>query len=264
MAIEVYDLTDKQKVDAKTLPQYCKNHDFQCLTDGCEARLYSYDIGGLRARFVSYNKFDHISTACIASELEYNPHSYAQHLFDLDKFINNLCSQHDVLNHAPVNHEMRNGIIRIHNRHQTAISTLGELYSQCCVTGLGNYYNGYLIDDIFASRDNYAVKSLGFTGFHVVETSFYKYIPYTSQMDFNYTPFGLITTTPVHVRISFSSADIAYKYYCRHFMDKTTKKAKAGIHRNLIVIGGVWEASNLSDCIAVCNIASQRQIKFID
>ena len=250
-------------VDARLEPANEK-HMYYCVKNKCKARMYAYALGNTNARFVSYDKNDHVSISCMCNEFDYNPNSHDEKLFDIVECAGHICGKGN--ESKTMSHHKRDGLhVKMENNVLTPIRTVNELYLQFCVTGLGNKYNGYLIDDYFACRDNYVVKSKGFEGFQLVETSFFKYRSYTKYMDFNFPPFNAVTRDAVvHIRLDFGDEKRAYRYYMQHFMDKTTKKPKKNIHNKLIVVAGIWEKVDNDDVVAMCKINNINQLKFYD
>ncbi len=242
-----------------------EKHDYYCKCDGCSAHMYAYALGQTNARFVSYNKFEHVSISCIPVEMEFDPTAHSEELFDMDTYIMNVCGEVKHIDRGariPTSTEHRH--VHIKTKPLTAINTTNDLYLQFCHAGLEASYNGYSVNEFFACRNNYEEKSHGFTGFQLVEASFYKYHPYTQYMDFNFTPYGKITFEPVHIRLDFGDKDKAFGFYKQHFADKKTWKPKKGVYTRLIVIAGVWEKLNSSDIISICKINKLTQIKFYD
>lgn len=253
----------KKLVFAKKLSAADSGKAYCCVTKKCTARMYGYSLGGHNARFNSYDINEHISSSCIGRELHFNDHLYDEDLFSLEEITADLENatvpqprhNHTVHGKDPVN---------IDNRDRTALRTTGAIYSMCCHIGVDGTYNEIPINTFFACRDNYAEKSNGFTGLHVVEASFYKFIANSPIMIFNYTPYGLITNNPAHIRIVFRDVKAMYKFYRTHFADKQTHKLKSGVRKRLVVIMGVWRETDDPDCIAECDIVKLSQFKFMN
>lgn len=253
------------RVVAKKLVASDGGKNFCCSTLNCKARMYGYALGSNNARFNSYNINDHISAKCIGREMRFNPHNYAEELFSLENIVADLENEDNhrgnYQGYKP--HSGAEGSIDIDNQSKTSLRTTGGLYTMCSNIGVDGTYNGISINDFFACRDNYAEKSRGFTGLHVVEASFYKYENKTPNMIFNYTPYNVVTNEPVHLRVIFGDSKTMFKFFERHFRDNKTGKVKQGARRRLVVIMGVWHKCD-DDCIAECRITKLSQFKFIE
>lgn len=252
-----------KKVFAKNLVANDSTHDFYCATENCHARMYGYALGSPNARFNSYNINEHISSACIGRELEFNDHDYAENLFSLESFAAQYEGNAKAMGSSKTNRSTGIGPISISNRSKTAINTIGSLYAMCCKRGINGTYNDIPISSFFACRDNYEDKSKGFTGFHIVEASFYKFEKDSPYMVFNYPPYGSSKGMPAHICLIFANNKEMFKFYRSHFRDTKTMKAKTDSHTRLIVVGGLWRESSRFDCIAECNIVKQTQFRFI-
>lgn len=257
MAKIAYDLNTDEKVNAEDLSSQYQSHKFCCITNGCFARMYGYALGSHNARFNSYNINEHISSSCIGRDLNFNPHQYVEEMFNIDEieaFYNSKTSNSN--SERDYNNDSKPVIIN--NKDKTSFRSLNALYAIFSNIGVNGYYNGVPINNHFACRDNYDEKKDGFTGFHVVETSFYKIIPYTSYILFNFTPYGSITRFPAHILIEFEDNKKMYAFYKKHFYNKQA-------HKRLVIICGTWfKDTTVEDEICRCNIYKMSQFKFID
>ena len=238
-----------------------KVRSYFCKTKGCPARMYAYGLGGENARFNSFDINEHISSACIGRELDFDAHTYDEELFSLGNLAKSL--QNPVASHRSTTYRSTSPKI-ITNKPVTAINTISALYAMACQRGITGTYNKIPIDSFFACRDNFAAKSKGFCGFYIVETSFYKFEAYTPYMIFNYPPFNYYSRKPVHVRLKFKDEKAMYHFYREHFYDDTTHKTKKNACKRLVIIAGEWRGSLDPSCIAECDIVKASQFKFIE
>lgn len=225
------------------------NESFYCITEGCNAEMTIVSAGNPEDAYFRRNPSSplHISPSCSKCSIAFRDSDYDENKFDKVKAFEWMFGISSIKRggSGTVKGEKGGG--------RPPVRTLGTLYSMCINKEKSDFYNGVLIDDLFADAENYNRYSKGMEGYLFVECSFYKKA---------YKEFALIMNYPVdfkkphgHVKIIFKDEKKFWKQY---------NKLKNNNHIEPIVIAGNWKkVTENKEYQSECTIYSDRQIYYV-
>ena len=229
-------------VDANKVGIENRDTKFICCTENCNAEMILCKAGTEDAYFRSRKKQDHVSANCIKSSIFFNPDKYDEALFDIGFAFESMLGQNhtiQTINRGEIG--VRRGVVGGHRRIR--IHTLPILYAMCISKDKNETYNGVLIDDIFADKDNYQRYSNGIEGFKIVETSFYSFTDAEKSITLNY---------PINNKGMNSWVKIRFEEEALYKSQK--RKLYKSLHIEPIIIAGGWtkspkESKHHSECV---------------
>lgn len=240
-------------VDANKVEIENRNAKFLCCTESCNAEMILCKAGTEEAYFRSRKKQDHISAKCIKNSMVFNSNTYDEALFDINfAFESMLGRNHTIQTIDRGDTGFRKGVVGGHRRLR--IHTLPILYAMCISKDKRGTYNGVLIDDIFADKDNYQRYSNGIEGFKIVETSFYYFTDAEKSITLNY---------PLNNKGLNSWVKIRFEEEALYKSQKS--KLYKSLHIEPIIIAGEWiKAPEGSKHHSECVIHKKTQIYYAE
>lgn len=228
------DCTDNDKI----LRFYCENPN-------CDAHLYIKALNSERKSHFCANKNHPHSSGCRKS----NPFDftiYSEDLFNYDDAINNILAPSNSIKIDYKNHN-KSGKPKI---RETSISKLNHLFYACKDIEHTGTYNGYTIWKIlFDCRCNY-ILTMGISGKHIIECSFYKY---SKNKEFIYFKYPIIQNLPNQYILKLKFSD-------RALFDNILRKIFNGYKTSAIAIAGDWKKE--SGNIYYSDFQTEKQIHF--
>lgn len=225
---------------------YSRKAKFFCKQPGCSARMLIVSMGEDNAYFRSANIEEHEFPYCLRRDIIFHPDDYNEELFRINEFINTILSGKT----APDIHHGHGGGGVVGGNRDIPISTLKGFYAACLHAGIDGRYGDCNVADVLCGFDNFAECRNGFTGFKVVELTYYYAIKDECAIVFNF-PFYQGASIP-HVKVFFENDQDRLRIVSHY------KKLKR-FWIDPIVIAGNWEESSDPDFIAVCTVRKKTQ-----
>lgn len=234
-----------------TIKHTNKNMRYKCVNPLCNVDMCLKNISDVeKATFAAFPKQvkNHVSTECIRGGIQFTESKYAENKFVFSNFMQGLMQDSET---SFANKKPKSTIITAVSENPP-IRGLLTAYKMCVTVGTDGYYNNISINDIFAGESNYETYAAGFTGYKIVECSFYYDVHEQMSFILNYPIFN--GNRRQYVKINIENRNLFFELR-KKLMDSTT-------HREPIVVAGEWTVSEHKDCCAECLIKSKKQIAF--
>lgn len=233
------------------------NGPFFCANDGCDAKMHLVCRSGSQ-HFACYSISDHKLPKCIRGTVTFNASNYNEQTFNMLDFQNSFLPDTNCSKHIRAD-KYRTASRTINNNPHPTIKQIKTLYAAFLERGLDGNYNGYGVNDYLCSYDNYDLYCNGFTGFKLVELTYYHKVKGEFAIIFNYPLFD--NTHNTHVKVEFANEQDFWNIY-NHYR----KLHLHDIAMNPLVIGAVWEEPLPSErnlYVAKCKIYKQTQHAYL-
>lgn len=247
-AKENRDATDT--VLAKNIPITKIKDTYYCVTPDCPALMTIVKAGNIKEAYfrrIPSSPY-HISSDCVRCSLIFEESKYDERKFNVDDAFGWFYE-------SPIpRFENKTGLKEGHvGGKSLKLRTLGNIYKMCVSKNKTDTYNGILIDDLFADKENFERYRNGLIGNKIVECSYWTKVYNKSALLFNYpTDF---TQPHIILRVNFSDEDMCWKYF---------NKFKGCHHTEPIAIAGEWTITpENSNYQFECTIVSSRQIHYV-
>ena len=223
---------------------------FYCATPGCSAEMTLVQGGDIQNAYFRRVKSSppHTSIYCTRCSIRFEVSQYDEKKFNIDTAFNYILGQGSSFQRGDTGNKTgRKG------GGKPGIRTLGNLYYLCINKSKNDYYNGILIDDILADKENYSRYCNNLKGNLLVECSFYKKVMNEPILLFNY-PSDFKKTHNI-VEVHFADQQMCWDYYW---------KCRECSHIEPIVIAGNWETIfHKGKYVSKCQINSSRQFMIV-
>lgn len=235
------DLKNAKNATTRTVPYYCR-------FDGCNARMTLVSMGTDKAHFRSCSIQEHAFSYCIKDNISFHSDQYNENLFNFDTLKNHILKEKNINIHNSSSHSSTPSTIG--NNQLRPIRTLGTFYAACLSRGINRYYGDVYINDILACSENYDENKAGFSGFKLVELTYYHKVKDELAFIFNYPTYNSKYKT--HVKVTFTDPKDFWQIF-NHF--KNISKP----YLEPIVIAADWNFSNSPEysCEAIVRQSSQ-------
>lgn len=234
-----------------TIKHAGKNMQYKCRNPLCNVDMCLKNVSDAKkAMFAAFPKQvkNHVSTECIRSGIQFTKSKYAEYKFVFSEFMQGLMQEDETsrISKKPSS----NSTIPVSKN--PPIRGLLTAYKMCVTLGADGHYNNISINDIFAGETNYKTYSAGFTGYKIVECSFYYDVHEQMSFILNYPIFN--GNRRQYVKINIENRNL--------FFELRKKLIASTTHREPIVVAGEWTVSDYKDCCAECLIKNKKQIAF--
>ena len=240
---------DGQPVFAKDV--FSRRPPFFCINDGCSARMYIVSMGESRAHFRSASIDDHNYSYCLRQDITFNPDEYDETLFHINDFIKTILAG---ITKASIHNHNNGGGGSVGTGNRVCINTLKGFYSAYLHYGIHGKYGDCLIGDYLCGYDNYETYKNGFTGFKVVEATYYYAIKEEKAIVFNFPSYDSEHSSHIKVIFIDDKDRMSIVKHC---------KAIKRFWMRPILIAGDWKTSSNKDIIAECVVNKRTQHAYI-
>ena len=213
--------------------------------------MHIVSMGDQRAHFRSSSIDEHRYSYCLRQDIAFNPDEYDENQFHINKFIKTILS--GTTKASIHNHDNgRGGSVGTGSR--ICINTLKGFYAAYLHYGINGKYGDCYISDFLCGYDNYATCKRGFTGFKVVEATYFYAIKEESAIVFNFPSYDSEHSSHIKAIFTDNGDRMSVIKHC---------KAIKRFWMRPILIAGDWKTSNDESVIAECVINKRTQHAYI-